>query len=219
MSYTQGCTSHTVRLPSADINILTNFCPGTPTVTYAGKTYNTVQIGKQCWLKENLDVGIMIEASTNQTNNNTIEKYCHNDDTAYCNTYGGFYQWNEAMQYSIIEGTQGICPSGWHIPTNEEFQPLITSAANDGNELKAIGQESISGNGIVYNTTGFSALLSGSRSYYAHFFNLGYYAHFWSSTQQIATTAINLVLDKLSDDISLKKDTKNCGYNIRCLKD
>ena len=52
-------------------------CPGTPTVTYYGKTYNTVQIGNQCWLKENLDVGTMINtnsSSNKQTNNGIIEK-------------------------------------------------------------------------------------------------------------------------------------------------
>ncbi|HSL89900.1 MAG TPA: hypothetical protein VK870_11395 [Ignavibacteriaceae bacterium] len=57
------------------------FCPGTPTVTYAGKTYNTVQIGNQCWLKENLDVGNMIIGSLNQFDNGIIEKYCYNNDS------------------------------------------------------------------------------------------------------------------------------------------
>ena len=59
-------------------------CPGTPTVTYAGKTYNTVQIGNQCWLKENLDVGTMIQGSQNQTNNSMIEKFCYDNNPNNC---------------------------------------------------------------------------------------------------------------------------------------
>src|ERR1035438_4575700 len=77
-----------------------NPCPETPTVTYAGKTYNTVHIGSQCWLKENLDVGTRINGSNDQKNNGIIEKYCYNDDTANCTKYGGLYQWDEVMQYA-----------------------------------------------------------------------------------------------------------------------
>ena len=88
-------------------------CPGIPTVTYAGKTYNTVQIGSQCWLKENLDVGTMINSTSSgyqQTNNSIIEKYCYDNNPANCETYGGLYEWPEAMQYSTTPGTKGICP-------------------------------------------------------------------------------------------------------------
>lgn len=67
-------------------------CPGTPTVSYGGKTYNTVQIDSQCWLKENLDVGTRIDGDHNATNNSVIEKYCYDNDTANCTTYGGLYQ-------------------------------------------------------------------------------------------------------------------------------
>src|ERR1035441_9850769 len=87
-----------------------NPCPNVATVDYAGKTYNTVAIGDQCWLKENLDIGTMINSINggtngdgNQTNNGTIEKYCYNDDPANCTKYGGLYQWNEAMQYVTTE--------------------------------------------------------------------------------------------------------------------
>src|ERR1035437_1786144 len=68
-------------------------------VAYSGKIYSTIQIGTQCWLKENLDVGNMIHGIDTAKNNGIIEKYCYNDDPANCTTYGGLYQWNEAMQY------------------------------------------------------------------------------------------------------------------------
>jgi len=124
-------------------------CAGTPTVVYGNKTYNTVQIGDQCWLKENLDIGTRINGSQNQTDNGTIEKYCYNDSDANCDTYGGLYQWAEAVQYkngatnttspdsAFTGNVQGICPTGWHLPTNDEFTVLL-------------------------NTLGFSVLLAGA---------------------------------------------------------
>ena len=74
-------------------------CPGTPTVYYAGQTYHTVQIGSQCWLVENINAGTMINGSQSQKNNGIIEKYCYNNNSANCATYGGLYQWAEAVQY------------------------------------------------------------------------------------------------------------------------
>ena len=98
-----------------------NPCPGMPIVEYEGQIYNTVQIGTQCWLRENLNVGTKINGNQTQTNNGIIEKYCYDDIEANCTAYGGLYQWNEMMQYVTNEGVQGICPLGWHIPTDGEW--------------------------------------------------------------------------------------------------
>jgi uncharacterized protein (TIGR02145 family) len=189
-------------------------CPGTPTVTYLGKIYNTVQIGNQCWLKENLDVGIMILGVDTSKNNGIIEKYCYNNDTNNCNTYGGLYQWNEVMQYDTTEETQGICPSGWHIPTLTEFQILSTTVGDDGNALKAIGQ----GNGT--NTSGFSALLSGNRYYDGNFYNLGASTYFWSSTEDFTYGAYYMGLYYYDSNIYyIINIYKEYGFSVRCVKD
>jgi hypothetical protein len=82
-------------------------CPGMPTVEYEGQVYNTIQIFSQCWLKENLNVGEMINGTIEQSNNGTIEKYCHNNQPDSCAKYGGIYQWDEMMQYKIQPGFQG----------------------------------------------------------------------------------------------------------------
>ena len=74
--------------------------------------YNTVQIGSQCWMAENLNVGTMISGLDAMYNNGVIEKYCYNNDPLNCNIYGGLYQWNEMMHYSTQQGIQGICPAG-----------------------------------------------------------------------------------------------------------
>jgi len=188
-----------------------------PTVTYAGKTYNTVTIGNQVWLKENLDVGTMIQGNQNTSNNGIIEKYCYNNDPNYCNTYGGLYQWDEAMQYTTSAGTQGICPSGWHIPTNAEFQTLAVNVGNDGNVLKAIGQGT--GSGVGTNTSGFSALLAGYRNNYGDFNFLGKYAHFWGSPEYNAASAYSLSLYHSDSYINFYYVSKGLGFSVRCLKD
>ncbi|NUN08238.1 MAG: hypothetical protein HUU54_03600 [Ignavibacteriaceae bacterium] len=186
-------------------------------VHYEGKTYNTVQIGTQCWLKENLDVGTRVNGSQNQTNNSTIEKYCYNDLESNCDTNGGLYQWNEAMQYSITPGTRGICPPGWHIPTNAEFEALAAAVNNDGNALKAIGQGS--GGGAGTNTSGFSALLAGYRDYDGFFNNLSSNAFFWSSSENGSSFARHVYLYYLSANIFFGYNYKEVGFSVRCEKD
>lgn len=190
-------------------------CP--PTVFHAGKVYNTIRIGTQCWLRENLDVGTMVPGSQNQTNNSIIEKYCYGDDPSNCATYGGLYQWDEAMQYATNEGAQGICPPGWHIPTLAEFQTLSSAVSGDGNALKRQDQGSGAGQGT--NASGFSALLAGYRGLYGIFATLGDVGYFWSSTQFDAGFAHNLGLYNVDASISLYYDSKILGLSVRCLED
>jgi len=196
------------------------YCPDCPTVLYEGKTYHTVQIGNQCWLKENLDVGTRIDGWVNQTNNlptNFIEKYCYGNTPAKCDTYGGLYRWDEAMQYVTTPGAQGICPTGWHIPKLAEFDTLITTVSGNGNSLKAIGQGS--GDGAGTNTSGFSALLAGGSDSNGYFFNLGFNATFWSSTEFSDTLANFLDMYYSYSYIALYHDTKEYGFCVRCVKD
>jgi uncharacterized protein (TIGR02145 family) len=186
-------------------------------LTYANKTYHTIAIGTQCWLRENIDVGTMITSDSTQKNNGIVEKYCYNNMTAYCDTFGGLYQWNEAMQYTTTAGTQGICPSGWHIPTSAEFQTLFSTVGNDGNALKAIGQGSGSGAGT--NTSGFSALLSGYRNDDGSFYSLAYSTYYWSSTLYDITSAYGVSLYFSDNSTMLHYFNKVYGYSVRCVKD
>ncbi|MCP4252684.1 MAG: hypothetical protein GY775_04615 [Candidatus Scalindua sp.] len=104
---------------------LSSFACGTDQVgDVDGNLYDTVQIGSQCWMAENLNVGTMVEGSMDQPYDTVIEKYCYRNILDNCNAYGGLYQWREMMQYVTTEGTQGICPTGWHIPTDAEWKTL-----------------------------------------------------------------------------------------------
>lgn len=187
----------------------------TPTVTYSGKVYHTVKIGSQTWLKENLDVGSMIQGTSNPTNNDTIEKYCYANDTVNCRVYGGLYQWNEAMAYDTANGAKGICPIGWHIPTKAEFDTLATAVQYNGNSLKAVGQGT--GDSVGTNTSGFSALFAGYRSVDGSLITLGSSTVFWSSTEDRGTYAYGFALWDYSSSTSY--DRKEFGSSIRCLKD
>ncbi len=196
-------------------SFITNFNCGQP-ILHANKSYNTVSIGTQCWLKENLDIGTMLDSLQNQSDDNFIEKYCYKNDTANCTFYGGLYQWDEAMQYSTIEGSQGICPLGWHIPTHTEFQELKTIVNGNGNALKEMGQGS--GGGVGTNTSGFSALLAGDKDHTGRFHNLHYFAEFWNSSSENATLAsvINLTYNDIGVGFGVQNVTY--GYSIRCIK-
>lgn len=192
-------------------------CPGIQTVDYAGKTYNTVQIGNQCWLRENLDVGDMVLGVQNQTNNSILEKYCYGNDAVNCDAYGGLYQWDEAMQYSTTPGVQGICPPGWHIPTSAEFQTLGATVNGDGNALKEIGEGS--GDGAGTNTSGFSGLLAGVRhDGGVPFADFGGGAYIWGSTSLSPADRHGLYLYSGDAEIGLGTHRYWYGLSVRCLK-
>ena len=91
-----------------------------------GNLYGTVQIGGQCWMAENMNVGVKLAsgATLPNTNDTVVEKWCYNNSDANCTTYGGLYSWLEATRGSKTASARGICPNGWHIPTDREFNDL-----------------------------------------------------------------------------------------------
>jgi hypothetical protein len=170
---------------------------------------------RQCWLKENLDVGSFIKStndkegtimhtSSDQTNNGLIEKYCFYDNPANCMKCGGLYQWAEAMQYSVKEGARGICPTGWHVPTLAEFKSLKLEL-NDND-------------GIVNHINGFTTLLSGycDRGIFS---SLDNYASFWSSTGGDANDAAYGGEGKNDEYLWQMHNNKSFAFSVRCIKD
>ena len=205
-----------------------------------GKRYRWVKIGKQVWMAENLNIGTMINVYRTQTNNGTIEKYCYGDNTSNCDTYGGLYQWDEAMQYVTTAGTQGICPSGWHIPTDAEWMTLeeylgMCSGTGSGcsgatgdrgtdEGSKMAGNEPLWTNGNLdqnanFGTSGFDALPGGERSPGMEdtFNHLTYYAFFWSSSED-RTDAWIRYLYYHQAQVSRYSSNKAIGNSVRCVK-
>ena len=212
-------------------------CPGLPTVSYEGKIYHTVQIGTQCWLKENLNVGIRINGSLNQEpSNSTIEKYCFNDLESNCNQFGGLYQWDELMQASVSPGARGICPQNWHIPTDEEWKTLEGTVDSQfpvgdpiwnttGSRGFDVGINLKSGSGWLgtgngTDLYGFTAFAGGYRSTTGTFASMSSYGYYWSSSEYFSTGTVwirNLSYDKNNNFRS--NSLKQYGYSVRCLED
>lgn len=222
-------------------------CPGTPTVVYGGQTYNTVQIGTQCWLKENLNIGTIIPGGYNQANNGTIEKYCYNNLESYCNIYGGLYQWAEMVQY--LNGAtntsnwnpapngniQGICPGNWHIPTEAEWcilsqyvDPTVNcstfgwAGTNAGAKLKETGTNHWNNpNTGATNDYGFTALGAGHRdiSTSGSFVNLLIWNYSWTASVYGDSHAWQRNLKNDSQLIFRAYNGKGDGGSVRCVRD
>ncbi|MBI5727728.1 MAG: T9SS type A sorting domain-containing protein, partial [Ignavibacteriales bacterium] len=123
-------------------------------------------------------------------------------------TYGGMYQWGEAVQYLSAQGTKGICPEGWHIPSKSDYLQLTAVAGNNGYAYLSVGQDSGT------NTTGFSALLAGF-SASGQFGNLGAGTSYWSSGELNTTNAY--VWYPGLPDTGNSYFSKGFAISIRCI--
>ncbi len=185
-----------------------------------GNLYNTVQIGNQCWMSENLNVGTMVSGATEQADNAVVERYCYDNDSNICATDGGLYQWDEMMQYTTTEGAQGICPNGWHLPSDTEWKTLeitlgmtqeVANSAHwrgtdQGTQLKAGG------------TSGFQALLAGYRYTTGTFTVHGSETIFWTSTAGLSG-AWYRYLRSSREDVDRSTLGVVAGFSVRCVKD
>jgi uncharacterized protein (TIGR02145 family) len=182
-----------------------------------GQVYSTVQIGDQCWMAENLNIGTLINGTSNPSDNGIIEKYCFNNNIANCESNGAFYLWNELMEYTTVEGTQGICPDGWHIPTHSEWctmeqhlDPTVICdntgfrGTNVGTQLKVGG------------ASGFEALLSGQRQFNGSFDHLDFRGYFWTSTSSGILATMRFVQSNDARSYYWNTD-KIYGFNVRCI--
>ncbi len=211
------------------LNLATSAPCGQPfTDTRDGKTYNTVQIGTQCWMAQNLNIGIKINSSGDQTNNSIIEKYCYSNLESNCDIYGGLYQWNEMMQYVTTAGVQGICPAGWHIPTDAEWTTVTiflggTSVA--GGKMKTTGTLQAgtglwnSPNTAATNESGFSAVPAGGRNPYGTFVDLGNYGNWWISAETNSSNAWYRRMKYGDGKVNSYNSYKSTGFSGRCLRD
>jgi uncharacterized protein (TIGR02145 family) len=225
--------------PETDKNYVFQFatnmpCPGLDSLEYDGQWYKTIQVKGQCWFKQNLNVGELIVISYDQTDNNIIEKYCMDNTEYWCSMLGGFYKWNEAMQYTSETGAQGICPDGWHIPSEYDWRVLEGVVDSEyrigdshwgsngwrgtdaGGNLKAIGTEWwAEPNTGATDAYGFSALPSG---YIVEegFWGVGWKTYMWSSDYP------GMYYRDLDwNQSKIKRDNGGTApaFSIRCVKD
>jgi len=243
-------------------------CGDSITDSRDSQVYPTVKIGGQCWLAKNINYGTLVLGVNEQTDDNTIEKYCYNDHEANpspatvactngqecggCDTNGGLYQWHEALQlpYSCdaVDCTalptdpccnfatpiQGVCPTGWHVPTSVEFHILesyltdvgqtcdanrsnVYDCSSAGSKMKEAGADHWS-TATSTNSSGLTVLGSGFRALNGTFGNQGAYASLWALSINGANSW-RQVLYHNSYSISRVSSGRGNGSSVRCLRD
>ncbi len=186
-----------------------------------GTNYPTLLLGTQCWMAKNLNLGNMINSNINPSNNNTVEKYCMDDNPNKCNIYGGLYQWNEAMNYTTNSGSQGLCPNGWHIPSELEVETLYEFLPQTDRGSRISSNANLWENDVLedsqfFESTGFNVLPGGlfeDGSTYSENFN----AFLWLSSN-VGNNAAALSINFASTDFLPSYSVKTNGYSIRCVK-
>ena len=179
-------------------------------------------------MAENLNVGEMIEGTLNQSNESKIEKYCYNNDTAICLTYGGLYQWAEMMQLpsrcntescadSIHENHQGICPKGWRLLTYDDFY-IVAHADKNKNGVSDVRATFFGG----LNYSGYTLIGAGYNWNY-EFRNKDESAY-WHYPEEGRSNDNNIAsfvgLQTRSSKSNSTQDTyKTHGFSVRCVKD
>ncbi len=217
------------------VDFITDFiCGTTLTDQRDHKTYLTKQYGTQCWMTANLDIGELIDGSGEQTNNDVIEKYCYDNNADNCTVYGGLYQWDEMMQYTTDDKTQGICPIGWHIPsdfewkifevwlgmTEQDADGVFWRGSDEGGKLKAAGTTYwVDPNEGATNSTLFTALPSGNRTDVGTFEGINFLTDFWTSTLIIDTQCWYRYLDADHSQITRIDGNKRYATPVRCIRD
>ena len=212
---------------------------GTVLRTNAGTIFQTptVTIGSQKWAYFTVNVGVRIATNQEMGDNGVIEKYCYNNLEANCVTYGGLYQWAEAVQYqngatNTAFGTphvgtngnvQGICPSGWHIPTDAEWATLVATlggSATAGGKLKEAGTVHwLDPNTGANNSSGFTALPAGVRASGGTCVGINQLGYFWSSTESAASAAYYYKVGWSGPTANRASSSKVDGQSVRCVMD
>jgi uncharacterized protein (TIGR02145 family) len=193
---------------------------------YDGNVYQTVIIGDQCWMKENLKTtkykdGTSIPYVPNSSNwiHLSTPGYCwfNNDQTSFKDTYGALYNWHAV-------NTGNLCPNGWHVSSDAEFTELTDYIASNGHSgteataLKSTSGWNDSGNGT--DNFGFSALPGGYRHYNTgDFWYAGDYGDWWCATGYDATTAWMRSINSLDNGVLRSPYHKSLGFSVRCIKD
>ena len=218
-------------------------CSNELTVTFDGYTYDLVAIGDQCWFAENLrtehyangdaipgELSAIEWATTTQgamtiygEGTSTVSNGS-SDEVANLADYGRLYNWY------AVDDSRGLCPSGWHVPTDEEFMTLemelgmSESEANDtgwrgtdqATQMKSSPEDSPSWDGT--NTSGFSGLAGGNRYYNGDFYSEGYYGYFWSASAD-GTFAWGRNLFGGDTGVNRYSSYRRFGFSVRCVRD
>jgi|GEM_PF-1369955 len=205
---------------------------------YDGNSYETIIIGEQEWMSENLKVAHYQNGDpiTNITNNGDWGSYdegqygVYNNDPSYADIYGNLYNW------AVVDDERGVCPDGWHVPSDEEYKILEMYLGMSQSEADAISWRGtnegskLAGNASLWNdgglesnvefgTSGFSGIPSGYRYFdNGYYYGIESYGYFWSSTEYGSGTAWNRRLGYSDTGVYRSNNDKQNGFSVRCVR-
>jgi uncharacterized protein (TIGR02145 family) len=209
-------------------------CGGQTSLTYDGRTYDLVEIGGQCWFADNLATdqyrnGDLIPTGLDNPTWSTTTGGAYaiyNNDFANDVTYGKLYNW-----YTTVD-TRGLCPTGWHVPTDCEWMYLVGSlgmsvteqqtlnwqGTYEGGALKATSNWNSPNEGAT-NNSGFTAYPGGYRTFDGGFVHIDASCNWWLSTMFDSETAWYRVLYYYHSDVFRGITDKQNGFSVRCVRD
>ena len=194
-----------------------------------GNSYKTVTIGTQTWMAENLKVSKYNDGTTipnisdnTQWQNSTTGAWSYyNNDVTNNAKYGKLYNWYAVSKTS--NGNKNVCPTGWHVPTDAEWSVLTDYLGGEsvaGGKMKEVGTTSWnSPNTDATNTSLFSALPGGGRSYGGDYGVIGGYGYWWSYTEKDTSSAWYRYLGGTGGFADRNSYNKRNGLSVRCLMD
>jgi uncharacterized protein (TIGR02145 family) len=186
--------------------------------------YNTVTIGTQVWMKENLKTtkysnGTDIQLVTDNTawGNLGSPGYCwyNNDEDSFKGVYGALYNW-----YAASAGN--LCPIGWHVPSNDEMTVLadfLGGLSVAGGKMKESGIAHWTSPNDATNESGFTGLPNGARLPTGLFTSMGTVGQLWNTTSSSSTYAWGRGLDNTTTNWYYGTSDKRVGFGVRCMKD
>ena len=195
-----------------------------------GNVYETIAIGEQVWMKENLKVthynnGYAITHITNEEHWGSMDEGqygVYDDEPTNANIYGNIYNW------AVIGDIRGICPVDWHVPSDDEYTVLTDFLGGEsvaGGKMKEAGLEhwNYDSDQIsleATNESGFTGLPAGHRNTNSgDYIYMGFYGYFWSSTENGSDLAWRRYLFHYSSGVARDTFGKPNGFSIRCLED
>lgn len=234
--------------PNGGVTPLSDYVIENAVTDVDGNTYRAVKLGNQVWMAENLRTtryangnNIPISSGSNPSTTTGLRYYPDNDES-YVSTYGYLYNWPAVMNgaspsESNPSGVQGICPTGWHMPSDAEWTQLTNYVSSRGeyvcgDDSSYIGRALASTTGwesSIYNcaagsdqstnnATGFSAFPAGCYVTYDFFNSLGTNAYFWSATQLNEGYAYCRILGFHDRGVRRENEYKRMGYSVRCVR-
>ncbi|GBU25620.1 hypothetical protein R83H12_02274 [Fibrobacteria bacterium R8-3-H12] len=224
-------SSSSAELSSSSIEVVEDGCPnvsiGSNSMTCGNQTYRTVSIGGKVWMAENL-------------NYNASGSKCYNNQDSYCAQYGRLYNWATAMgipssynnnSYNPSDSVKyrGVCPQGWHLPNDADWDALYRyadntsgtsirySSPNAGWYLKATSGWNEDGDGE--DMYGFSALPGGNGNSSGRFSDAGLRGYWWAASENIGNTAYHRRMYYNENYAYYSNDYKSSLFSVRCVQD